>query len=126
MKLLNILSILLLVITPTIWAQEQDYNAELVDTVQHVPILVEHAGMATGVVTDVEVIPFKKVQWETSFQYDYSNGSHAVYLPITAIRVGVSHFAEMSIEYAGIFQNAPEQWEYAVQPLTFAAKLRLY
>ena len=53
MKLLNILSILLLVITPTIWAQEQDYNAELVDTVQHVPILVEHAGMATGLVTDV-------------------------------------------------------------------------
>ena len=98
MKLLNILSILLLVITPTIWAQEQDYNAELVDTVQHVPILVEHAGMATGVVTDVEVIPFKKVQWETSFEYDYSNDSHAIYLPITAIRVGVSHFAEMSIE----------------------------
>lgn len=101
----------LLLTVPSVLAQDQDYDAELVDTMQHVAILVEHAGMATGVVTDVEIIPFKKVQWEISFQYDYSNGRHAVYLPITTLRVGVSHFAEMSIEYAGIFQNAPEQWE---------------
>lgn len=104
----------------------QDYDEGFQDTIQHIAISVEHAGMATGVVTDVEVVPFKKVQLEMSVQYDYSNGSHAIYLPITAVRVGVSHFAEMSVEYAGILQGSPSQWEYAVQPLTFATKLRLY
>lgn len=96
------------------------------DTIQHITIPVEHVGMATGMVTDVEVLPFKKVQLEMSMQYEYTNGGHGIYLPITTVRIGVSHFAEMSIEYAGVLQSGPKQWEYTVQPLVLCTKMRLY
>ena len=28
--------------------------------------------------TGVDVMPFKSVQWETGFQYDYSSGAHSL------------------------------------------------
>ena len=34
-------------------------------------ISADRPGMATG----VDVMPFKSVQWETGFQYDYSSGA---------------------------------------------------
>ena len=33
--------------------------------------------------TGVDVMPFKSVQWETGFQYDYSSGAHSITLPTT-------------------------------------------
>lgn len=117
--------LILLSFTSPLFAQ--DYDEGFQDTIQHIAISVEHAGMATGAITDVEVVPFKKIQWETSVQYDYSNGDHSIYLPITTLRFGVSHFAEVSVEYAGILHSMPpEQWKYMVQPLTVATKLRVY
>ena len=37
-------------------------------------ISADHPGMATG----VDVMPFKGVQWETGFQYDYSSDAHSL------------------------------------------------
>ena len=37
-------------------------------------ISADRPGMATG----VDVMPFKGVQWETGFQYDYSSGAHSL------------------------------------------------
>lgn len=37
-------------------------------------ISADRPGMATG----VDVMPFKSVQWETGFQYDYSSGAHSL------------------------------------------------
>ena len=37
-------------------------------------ISADRPDMATG----VDVMPFKSVQWETGFQYDYSSGAHSL------------------------------------------------
>lgn len=94
----------------------------------------DRPGMATG----VDVLPFKSVQWETGFQYDYSNGAHAIALPTTMFRFGISKFAELRVQYDGALENVSlekdrdgvmvheEAWEYSVLPLTIGTKVRIY
>ena len=70
-------------------------------------ISADRPGMATG----VDVMPFKSVQWETGFQYDYSSGAHSITLPTTLFRLGITRFAEIRMEYDGTLASADKkQW----------------
>ncbi len=131
MKRFFILSILLSLFIAYLFSQDLDNFDEInEDNTLIVSISVEHPGMSTGVVTDVEIMPFRRVQWEMGMQYDYINGEHSIILPTTAVRIGVSNFAEVSVQYDGtlFFNNTPAKTicNYQVQPITLATKLRVY
>ena len=86
-------------------------------------ISADRPGMATG----VDVMPFKSVQWETGFQYDYSSGAHSITLPTTLFRLGITRFAELRMEYDGTLASADKkQWEYAVEPLVVGTKIKVF
>ena len=86
-------------------------------------ISADRPGMATG----VDVMPFKGVQWETGFQYDYSSGAHSITLPTTLFRLGITRFAELRMEYDGTLASADKkQWEYAVEPLVVGTKIKVF
>lgn len=86
-------------------------------------ISADRPGMATG----VDVMPFKSVQWETGFQYDYSSGAHSITLPTTLFRLGIIRFAELRMEYDGTLASADKkQWEYAVEPLVVGTKIKVF
>lgn len=86
-------------------------------------ISADRPGMATG----VDVMPFKGVQWETGFQYDYSSGAHSITLPTTLFRLGITRFAELRVEYDGTLASADKkQWEYAVEPLVVGTKIKVF
>ena len=86
-------------------------------------ISADRPGMATG----VDVMPFKSVQWETGFQYDYSSGAHSITLPTTLFRLGITRFAEIRMEYDGTLASADKkQWEYAVEPLVVGTKIKVF
>ena len=86
-------------------------------------ISADRPGMATG----VDVIPFRGVQWETGFQYDYAGGAHSITLPTTLFRFGITRFAELRVEYDGSLASADgKQWEYAVEPLVLGTKIKVF
>lgn len=127
MKRVFILSILLSLFITYIFSQDLENFDEInEDTTLIVSISVEHPGMSTGVVTDVEITPFKKVQWEMGMQYDYINCSHSIILPTTAVRVGVSNYAEVSLQYDGTLFVNNKVPIYQIQPITLATKLRIF
>lgn len=49
-------------------------------------ISADRPSMAKG----VDVMPFKSVQWETGFKWDYAYNSHSFTLPTTMMRVGIT------------------------------------
>ena len=86
-------------------------------------ISADHPRMAPG----VDVMPFKGVQWETGFQYDYSSGAHSITLPTTLFRFGITRFAELRVEYDGTLASADKkQWEYAVEPLVVGTNIKVF
>lgn len=86
-------------------------------------ISADRPGMATG----VDVVPFKGVQWESGFQYDYSGGGHSITLPTTLFRFGITRFAELRVEYDGSLASGDgKQWEYAVEPLVLGTKIKFF
>lgn len=86
-------------------------------------ISADRPGMATG----VDVMPFKSVQWETGFQYDYSSGAHSITLPTTLFRFGITRFAELRVEYDGSLASGDgKRWEYAVEPLVLGTKIKFF
>ena len=85
-------------------------------------ISADRPGMATG----VDILPFKKVQFETGFQWDYSDGASAITLPTAMLRVGLSDFAELRLQYDGtLTENIDAPWTYGVEPLTIGTKIRV-
>lgn len=85
-------------------------------------ISADRPGMATG----VDILPFKKVQFETGFQWDYSDGASAITLPTAMLRVGLSDFAELRLQYDGtLTENIDAPWIYGVEPLTIGTKIRV-
>lgn len=85
-------------------------------------ISADRPGMATG----VDIMPFKKVQFETGFQWDYSDATSAITLPTAMLRVGLSDFAELRLQYDGtLSENPSAPWSYVVEPLTIGTKIRM-
>ncbi len=90
---------------------------------QEATISADRPGMATG----VDVLPFKSVQWETGFQYDYASGSHGITLPTTMFRFGITRFAELRLEYDGALGSADgKTLTYEVLPLILGTKVKFY
>lgn len=89
---------------------------------QDATISADRPGMATG----VGVLPFKSIQWETGVQWDYSNKSHSFTLPTTMLRLGVTPFAELRLQYDGTMNQVGRNWEYSVEPITLGTKIRLF
>ena len=66
------------------------------------------------------------MQFETGFQWDYSNGASAITLPTAMLRVGLSDFAELRLQYDGtLSENPSAPWSYVVEPLTIGTKIRM-
>lgn len=82
----------------------------------------DRPGMATG----TDVMPFKKVMWETGFEGGWIGGAHAVTLPTTMFRFGVAPFAELRVEYDGLLLQNGKQWDYAPAPLVLGTKVRIF
>lgn len=88
-------------------------------------ISADRPGMATG----VGVLPFKSVQWETGVQWDYSNKTHSFTLPTTMLRVGVTSFAELRLQYDGTLSQGntiADKWTYGVEPITLGTKIHIF
>ena len=84
-------------------------------------VAADRPGMATG----VGVLPFKTIQWETGFQWDYADCQHSFTLPTTMLRFGVAPFAELRLEYDGtLYSDA--KWQYQVEPLILGTKIRVF
>lgn len=114
--------LLLLLLTFTVlcmYAQDVENAAPL-------SVAADRPGMATG----VGVLPFKAIQWETGFQWDYADRQHAFTLPTTMLRFGVAPFAELRLEYDGSLFRTTEwnytQWQYQVEPLILGTKIRVF
>jgi hypothetical protein len=54
-------------------------HAQDVENAEPLSVAADRPGMATG----VGVLPFKTIQWETGFQWDYADRQHAFTLPTT-------------------------------------------
>ena len=105
-----IFSFLFLLSLSVLVAQESEFT-----------ISADRPGMATG----VDIMPFKKVQFETGFQWDYS-GTSAITLPTAMFRFGLSDFAELRLQYDGtLVENPGAQWSYNVEPLTIGTKIKV-
>ena len=105
-----IFSFLFLLSLSVLVAQESEFT-----------ISADRPGMATG----VDIMPFKKVQFETGFQWDYS-GTSAITLPTAMLRFGLSDFAELRLQYDGtLTENLGAQWSYNVEPLTIGTKIKV-
>ena len=107
----KILSILLLLpLSVMMMAEEENWMSP------------DRPGMATG----TDVMPFKKVMWETGFEGDWDGSSHVVTLPTTMFRFGITPFAELRVEYDGTLQQNGKQWDYAPEPLVLGTKVRVF
>ena len=105
-----IFSLLFLLSLSVLVAQEPEFT-----------ISADRPGMATG----VDILPFKKVQFETGFQWDYS-GTSAITLPTAMLRFGLSDFAELRLQYDGtLTENLGATWNYSVEPLTIGTKIKV-
>ena len=60
-------------------------HAQEVENAEPQSVAADRPGMATG----VGVLPFKTIQWETGFQWDYADRQHSFTLPTTMLRFGV-------------------------------------
>ncbi len=79
-----------------------------------------------GVATGTDVMPFKKVMWESGFEGGWIAGAHVVTLPNTMFRFGITPFAELRVEYDGILVQNGKQWDYAPAPLVLGTKVRIF
>ena len=105
-----IFSLLFLLLLSVLVAQESEFT-----------ISADRPGMATG----VDILPFKNVQFETGFQWDYS-GTSAITLPTAMLRFGLSDFAELRLQYDGtLIENLGAPWNYSVEPLTIGTKIKV-
>ena len=115
------IKLLLLLTFAVVCMQAQD-----VENAEPLSVAADRPGMATG----VGVLPFKTIQWETGFQWDYANRQHAFTLPTTMLRFGVAPFAELRLEYDGtLYQTANQndaKWQYQVEPLILGTKIRVF
>lgn len=86
-------------------------HAQDVENAEPQSVAADRPGMATG----VGVLPFKTIQWETGFQWDYADRQHSFTLPTTMLRFGVAPFAELRLEYDGtLYSDA--KWQYQESP----------
>ena len=101
-------------------------QAQDVENAEPLSVAADRPGMATG----VGVLPFKTIQWETGFQWNYTDRQHAFTLPTTMLRFGVAPFAELRLEYDGtLYQTANQndaKWQYQVEPLILGTKIRVF
>ena len=96
-------------------------QAQDVENTESQSVAADRPGMATG----VGVLPFKTIQWETGFQWDYADRQHSFTLPTTMMRFGVAPFAELRLEYDGtLYSDA--KWQYQVEPLILGTKIRVF
>ena len=115
-KIMKRISLLLLFTFVALCLQAQD-----VENAEPQSVAADRPGMATG----VGVLPFKAIQWETGFQWDYADRQHSFTLPTTMLRFGVAPFAELRLEYDGtLYSNA--KWQYQVEPLILGTKIRVF
>ena len=110
------ISLLLLFTFAVVCMQAQD-----VENAEPLSVAADRPGMATG----VGVLPFKAIQWETGFQWDYADRQHSFTLPTTMLRFGVAPFAELRLEYDGTLYSDAE-WQYQVEPLILGTKIRVF
>lgn len=100
--------------------------AQDVENAAPLSVAADRPGMATG----VGVLPFKTIQWETGFQWDYADRQHSFTLPTTMFRFGIAPFAELRLEYDGTLSRTTEwnytQWKYQVEPLILGTKIRVF
>ena len=89
---------------------------------EEVTVSADRPGMATG----VDIMPFKKVQFETGFQWDYANKASSMVLPTAMLRVGVSNFAELRLQYDGTLAESGKNWDYGVEPIVLGTKIRVF
>ncbi len=82
----------------------------------------DRPGMATG----TGIMPFKSVMWETGFQCDWNSG-HAITLPTTMFRFGITGFAELRLEYDGtLTETSHKRFDYEIEPLIIGTKVRIF
>lgn len=85
-------------------------------------VSADRPGMSTG----PDVTPFLKVVWETGFESTLT-GEHAITLPTTMIRFGVTRFAELRLEFDGVLsERYKNKWEYEVCPLVLGTKVKIF
>lgn len=82
----------------------------------------DRPGMATG----TGVMPFKKVMWETGFEWGKTDDCNSVVLPTTMLRVGISKFAELRLEYDGCLLHDGGKWSYKVEPIILGTKIKVF
>ena len=107
-----IITLFLITLTISLFSQTEDAPS----------ISADRPGMSTG----TDVMPFLKVQWETGFETTLT-GYHAITLPTTMIRFGVTRFAEIRLEYDGtLTEDYKKKWEYEVCPLVLGTKVKIF
>lgn len=91
-------------------------------TDEETSISADRPGMATG----TDIVSCMKVQWETGFESTY-DGSTGFLLPSTMLRMGVTPFAELRVEYDGNLNMSDKQrWSYEVEPLVVGTKVKVF
>lgn len=81
----------------------------------------DRPGMATG----TSVLPSGKVIWESGIEAANQNG-WVFTLPTTMLRVGVSSFAEVRLEYDGSLFKEQDKWSYCTEPIVLGAKFKIF
>ena len=102
----RILSLVLLVTTYLAVAQET-YSPD-------------RPGMATG----TGLMAPGSIDWESGMECDWTSDSHSWLLPTTMVRLGLTKYAELRLEYDGSLDKDGDHWRYNVQPLVIGTKLR--
>ena len=100
-------------------------HAQDVENAEPLSVAADRPGMATG----VGVLPFKTVQWETGVQWDYTDKMHSLTLPTTMLRIGVTSFAELRLQYDGTLAQGntlEDKWTYGVEPITLGTKIKIF
>ena len=86
-----------------------------------------------GAGTGTHVLDRGLIQWETGVDVSHFTGMHALTLPATLLRFGLSPWAEMRLEYSGtlMLDDKPNDGIspdalYATDPLWIGSKIRLW
>lgn len=115
----KLLFIALVLFSCNVFAEKQDIHAE-----------ADRPGMGTG----ANVLDRGFIQWETGFEVAHLMGVHELILPTFLFRFGLSPWAELRLEYAGVLvvddkpyeNNTLANAEYIPEPLWIGSKIRLW
>lgn len=70
------------------------------------------------------LVPQKHLQLEAGVECGWDNG-HNITLPATMLRYGLTRFAEVRLQYAGVLGQSAGSWNYNASQLALGTKLKI-